>query len=282
MIAVAAGVLAAILWGTSGVAASRSSRLIGPQVALAWVFVTGLAVTLPVALLRGLPHPGASGIAWTAVAGGSAVGSLFLMYASLRSGPVSLVMPVMGAQGGLAALIAVALGEHLRAVAGAGLLVMTVGMVLVVRRPGRGAGRAAHPSVAVVLAAASAVLGAVALFGSARGAAALGAVWLVAAIRTAGVLGLAIPLACSGQLRSPGRALPLVVFSGLADTAAFASYVVGTEHGGIAVPAVLSSQYAAVSAVIAIGAMGERPTRLQLAGALAILAGVAIVTAVQS
>ena len=93
---------------------------------------------------------------------------------------------------------------------------------------------------------------------------------------------MTVPLALAGRLRSPGRALRFVVFSGLADTGAFASYVVAATHGGVAVPAVISSQFAAVSALIAVFAMGERLTRFQVCGVLAILCGVAVVTAVQA
>jgi drug/metabolite transporter (DMT)-like permease len=85
----------------------------------------------------------------------------------------------------------------------------------------------------------------------------------------------------SGRLRRPGPAMPLVIFSGVADYLAFGSYVVAATHGGVAVPAVISSQYAAVAAVLAVVLLGERLTRPQLAGVVAILAGVAVVTAVQ-
>ena len=121
MIGVVGGLLAAVLWGASGAVAGRSSRLIGAEVALAWVYVTGLVVALPIAAATGLPDFDAATLGWTALAAPTAVGAVYLMYVALRRGPVVLVMPVSASQGGIAALISVALGERLHPLAGVGL-----------------------------------------------------------------------------------------------------------------------------------------------------------------
>jgi len=89
-------------------------------------------------------------------------------------------------------------------------------------------------------------------------------------------------VALTRSLRLAARTPRLVLFCGVADAAAFTSFIVASEHGGVAVPAVISSQFAAVSVLIGVLAMGERLSRLQLGGVLSILAGVALVTAVQS
>jgi drug/metabolite transporter (DMT)-like permease len=73
-----------------------------------------------------------------------------------------------------------------------------------------------------------------------------------------------------------------VLFSGVAEVVAFACFVVGADHAGVAVVAVLSSQFAVVSAVIGYVALGERLARAQLVGIVAILAGVAVVTGLTS
>jgi drug/metabolite transporter (DMT)-like permease len=281
MIGVVGGVFAALLWGASGVAAARSSRLIGAEVALAWVWVVGLLATLPAAAAWGLPDAKGSALGWAAIAAPAAVISIYLMYAALRRGPVVLVMPLTAAQGGLAALLAVALGEQLSRAAAVGLVLMMLGMYAVIRRPGGPAGTAAHPAAALTLAALCAVISAVALYASARAGGPLGPAWLLLILRATGVLGLALPLRLAGRLHWPGDATRFVVFSGLADTSAFASYVIAADHGGVAVPAVLSSQFAAVSVVIGVLTMGERLTRAQLAGVVTLLGAVALVTAAQ-
>jgi drug/metabolite transporter (DMT)-like permease len=282
VIGVVGGVVAALLWGVSGVVAGRSSRILGAEQALAWVYVVGVAVALPAAAVTGAPGSSARGAAWAAAAAPAAVVSLYLMYAALRRGPVVLILPVTASQGAIAALVAVGFGEHLQVAAAVGLLVVTVGMYAVVRRPTERSERADHPTVAIALAAVCAVVSGFALYASARAGAGIGSMWSVAALRVAGIAGVTLPVALRGGLRSPLPALRFVVFNGLADTGAFACYVVATQHGGVAVPAVISSQFAIVSVLLGVVAMGERLSRLQLGGVVSILAGVALVTAVQS
>ena len=215
------------------------------------------------------------------VAAPSGVAGIYLTYAALRRGPVVLVMPITATQGGLAALVSVALGEHLAPLAALGLGIVMLGMYPVMRRPRDETGKPPHPTAAIGLAALCAVASAFALYGGARAGATLGAPWLLATFRVVGVLGVALPMAASGRLRRPGRATRFVVFAALADAGALASYVVGATHGSVAVPAVISSQFAAVSVVIGLLTMGERLTRIQVCGIVAILGGVALVTAAQ-
>jgi len=72
-----------------------------------------------------------------------------------------------------------------------------------------------------------------------------------------------------------------VVTSGLCEVFGFASYAVGARHG-IAVAAVLASQFAALAAVAAYFLFHERLTRVQLTGIVAIAVGVAVLTAIQA
>lgn len=66
--------------------------------------------------------------------------------------------------------------------------------------------------------------------------------------------------------------------SGLCEVAGFALFTVGSRHG-IAVSAVLASQFAAIAAVAAYLLFGERLARVQLAGVTSIVVGVAILSA---
>jgi drug/metabolite transporter (DMT)-like permease len=68
------------------------------------------------------------------------------------------------------------------------------------------------------------------------------------------------------------------VVSGLCEVAGFASYTIGARHG-IAISAVLASQFAAFAAVGAFLLFRERLTRLQILGIAAIAVGVAVLSA---
>ena len=89
---------------------------------------------------------------------------------------------------------------------------------------------------------------------------------------------VALPLIASRTLTLTRKAVPLVVASGVCEVAGFASYAVGSRHG-IAVSAVLASQFAALAAVGAYFLFRERLTRLQLVGVGAVVVGVAVLSA---
>src|SRR5436309_1043606 len=65
------------------------------------------------------------------------------------------------------------------------------------------------------------------------------------------------------------------------EVAGFALFTVGSRHG-IAVSAVLASQFAALAAVAAYFLFGERLARVQLAGVAAIVVGVGVLSALQA
>ena len=92
---------------------------------------------------------------------------------------------------------------------------------------------------------------------------------------------MTVPLALSGRLRLTRKAVPFVVASGLAEVVGFVSYALGARHG-IAIAAVLASQFAALAAVGAAVLFKERLTRAGVAGVVVIAVGVAVVSALQA
>ena len=101
--------------------------------------------------------------------------------------------------------------------------------------------------------------------------------WAVLPPRLVGVALVTVPLALSRRLRITRAALPLVVFTGLAEVFGFVCFAFGARES-VAVAAVLGSQFGAVAAVAAFFFLRERLTRLQLAGVMLILFGVAALT----
>jgi drug/metabolite transporter (DMT)-like permease len=137
------------------------------------------------------------------------------------------------------------------------------------------------PRRTVLLAGIAAVCFGIGLYATARVSDELPLVWALVPARVLGVAAVALPLVAARRLVLTRAALPLVVVSGLCEVGGFASLALGSRHG-IAVAAVLASQFAAVAAVAAYVLFHERLTRVQLAGVLAILAGVAALTALQA
>jgi drug/metabolite transporter (DMT)-like permease len=135
-------------------------------------------------------------------------------------------------------------------------------------------GRGSHShGRAIALAIAAATAFGASLYAAGRAGSALPAAWVAAAARLIGVPMLALPLALTGRLRLTRAAVPFVVASGLCEVVGFYSYTAGARHG-IAVAAVLSSQFGTVAAVAGYLILGERISRLQLCGVAATVGGV--------
>ena len=279
MVAVLAGLGAAACWATATMCSSRSTKLIGAPSVLAWVMLVGFVVTAPVIVAKGVPHAlDAHELPWLVLSGAGNVGGLLFAYKALRVGKVSLVAPITSTEGAIAAVIAVVAGETLGAGAGLMLIVIATGVVLASIGPGGGSGDRLR---ATLFASSAALCFGVSLYATARVSADLPLVWAVFPARLLGIVAVTLPLALARRLRLTRQAVPLVVASGLCEVLGFASYALGSRHG-IAVAAVLASQFAALSAVAAYFLFRERLTRLQLGGIVSIALGVAVLTAIQA
>jgi drug/metabolite transporter (DMT)-like permease len=279
VVAVLGGFGAAACWATATLCASRSTRMIGAWSVLAWVMLVGFVVVTPFVVARGIPNAlGKSELVWLVLSGAGNVGGLLFAYKALRVGKVSIVAPITSTEGAIAAVIAVVTGETLGAGAGLMLVVIVVGVALAGMGPGGGSG---DPLRATLFAACAAACFGVSLYATGRASDVLPLVWAVFPARLLGVVAVALPLALTRRLRLTRKAVPLVVTSGLCEVLGFASYALGARHG-IAVAAVLASQFAALAAVAAYFLFHERLTRVQLSGIVTIAVGVAVLTAIQS
>jgi drug/metabolite transporter (DMT)-like permease len=288
MLAIVGGLGAALVFATVTLCNSRSSRMIGPTQLLSWVMLIGLAIVVPLVVLEGVPDDldGESG-AWLAVAGIGNVVGLLLAYAALRVGKVGIVAPVIATQGAVAAVLAVVAGESIGAAAGVMLAVIAVGVVLA-GLAGEEGDPAAHrsaeapaPRHAMLYALGAAFAIGWSLYATARASIDLPVVWALLPSRVIGVAVVTVPLALRTGLRMTREALPLVLVAGVCEVLGFALFALGARHG-IAVSAVLVSQFAAVAAVAAYFLFGERLARIQLAGVTLIVAGVGVLSALEA
>jgi drug/metabolite transporter (DMT)-like permease len=296
MIAILGGLGAAVCWAVSTLCSSRSSRILDPIVVVGWVMLVGLVIAVPPALAVGVPSRlwGGDG-AWLLLAGAGNVGGLILTYEALKVGQVALVAPVVSSEGAIAAVIAVVAGETLAPGSGVALAVIAVGIWLAsvpasdgtgpgsheVDSAERGAPPTRHRAEGVVLAACAAVTFGASLYATGRAGVDLPSSWVVLSARLIGLVVIVLPLAGLGRLRLVRRAVPLVITSGICEVLGFYSYTAGSRHG-IAIAAVLASQFGAIAAVAGYYLFGERLTRLQVAGVVTLLVGVAVLSALRA
>jgi drug/metabolite transporter (DMT)-like permease len=271
----------AVTWGSISVLEARVSRALGGQSALAWVFGVGLVVILPIALLRGVPDASVSAWAWAMVAAVCSLAGLALMFTGLQYGRVGLVTATISVQGAFAAIYAAIGGESLHPLSVVAMAVSAVGTFVLMSGDG---GVAAPPRErrGILLALAAACFTGLSLFAASRGGSGIGADWVLVCIRLSSVALVSLPLALTGRLRRPrGVVMPMIV-AGIGEVAAFAAYIESSDRIGVAVPAVIASQFALIAAAVGWIVLGERLGTRQLLGAGAVVAGVTALTILQA
>jgi drug/metabolite transporter (DMT)-like permease len=244
--------------------------------------LSGLVIVLPLALASGVPPAlDASVGRWLLLSGAMNVIGLALVYEALRLGKVGIVSPVASTEGAIAALLAVLAGETLGVSTAALLVVIALGIVLASRPAEEHQLEDPHPLASTLMSVGAAATFGVGLYASGRVSDVVPIVWVILPARVLGALFVALPIALRGKLRLTRASLPLVVTAGLCEIAGMASFALGARHG-IAVAAVLASQFAAVAAIGAYVILHERLSRVQRTGAIVILVGVAFLTAINA
>ena len=289
--------------------------MIGSRVVLAWVMIVGTIVGLPLALATGVPTEIPTGtLPLLGIAGVCYSAGLYATYKALTIGKVSIV----ATEGGVGALIAVALGDTLVLSAALLLVVIATGVVLATIEPARpdvpagdielaadaldgpatdaqlearagaqaridahradDADAAARTRKAVLLAVAAALIFGVGLVSAGKAALLIPPIWVSLSSRIVGLAIVALPLVLQGRLRLTRRAVPLVVVAGIGEVIGSTASAWGATDS-IPIAAVLGSQFAAIAAVVAFFLFGERLSRSQVAGVLLIGIGVTALAA---
>lgn len=282
MLAIFGGLAAAGFWTITTLCSSRSSKMIGAVSVLAWVMISGLIVTAPMAAVEGVPANLDRSIwAWLVLSGLCNVGGLLFAYEALRLGKVGLASPIISTEGAIAAVIAVVAGEALGLPRGVALAAIALGIVAVAAGSAGEEAPGHHDLRAALLAGAAALSFGLGLYSTGRVSSKVPLVWAVLPPRLVGVVAVAIPLALSGRLRLTRPAAVLVTVSGLCEVAGLFAYAFGARHS-IAVTAVLGSQFAVLAAIAAYFLFGEKLGRFRIAGVIVTALGVAVLSALQA
>jgi len=278
VLAIVLALASAIGYGASDFAAglaSRSAPVI--QITLLASAISGLfvAAALPFAAS---PGPTATALAWGFVAGIGGTLGAFALYLGFRHAAFSVAGPLSAvASAGFSVLAGLLFGERPTPLALTGIVLALPAIVGVSVSAGGEAAEeedARPPEMSATgRQAAGVVYGLVAgaffalLFIGLDRAGSGSGLWPVAA---AAAGELAAALVAAAAVRSfrlcGGRARLLAAITGVAGAAGTILFFVATHHGFLAVTAVLTSLYPAVTIVLARVTLGERLTGLRLAG----------------
>jgi drug/metabolite transporter (DMT)-like permease len=203
------------------------------------------------------------------------------MFTGLQYGRVGLITATISVQGAFASVYAAIGGQSLHPLSLVAIAISAIGTFVLMSGDG---GRQAPPRErrGIVLALAASCFSGLSLFSASRGGQGIGADWVLVCIRLSSVAMVLVPLAATHRLKSPRGVMLPAIIAGVGEVVAFMSYIEASDRIGVAVPAVIASQFALIAAATGWIVLGERLGRRQLLGAGAILAGVTALTIFQA
>ena len=271
------GLGAALSWGGGDFGAGYASRRVAPIVTMALSQAVGLVIALVFLAIAAEPSPSPAALEWAVVAGTSGVVCLLALYRGLAAHPMGLFSAIATIVGvAIPVAVGAIRGDRLRPqdVVGIGLAIAAI--VLVTRPAGRM--RIDGPGLALAILSG---LGAAGFFIAMGSATAAGGTtwWLVVAGRSTSLALAVVVIAWQGRVREAVRSFsPLIAFAGAADLAGNAFFLLAVAQGALSLAVVVSSQYPAVTALLAATILAQRPGRLQTLGILVALAGITLIS----
>jgi drug/metabolite transporter (DMT)-like permease len=268
---------ASMSWGVSDFLAGLATRRLGLAPVLAIVMPAGLLAGAVVVAVRWQAPPNASFAAWAVATGLLGVGGIAALYRGLALGRMGIVAPIAATAPLIPVVFGLIRGERPSLLQGAGMGLALVGVVAAGREHDRAAGR--RLALGAGLGLAAAVCFGVSLI-TLDEAANRDPYWASFVIRLAGTTAVALFLLGRRlPARAPRTLLPALVGVGLLDVGGTILFAVSTTKGLISVVSVIVSFFPVVVAFLARVTLGERLERVQLAGAAAAIAGVALISA---
>ena len=277
MLAFAISLASAFSWGVSDFLGGLTSRRLPVLGVLAVSQPAGLVLIALVIVIFGADPISADKFAIAALAGAASLGGLWAFYAAMAMGTVSVVAPIASLGVVVPVAVGLARGDAPAAIQLIGLVPAIAGVVIL--------GYEEHPEHAGV-ARRSIVLAILAGLGFGIFFTGLDIAspdrpgWAVLAVRVGGMITVAIALLISRpRLAAVSGSIAVLLTIGFFDVLANTLFAVASTKGVLPVVAVGGSMYPAFTIALAHGVLGERLARIQWAGVVLALLGVALIAA---
>lgn len=255
------GLLTAFTWASMNIPLQRNARRMDQRVMLFWILLFGTGLVIAAALVvDGTAGPfGWRSLLVPALAGVVSNIAFLCMTTGLRDGNISVVIPIMALEGGIAVVFSVVLGERPSPAALALIAAAVVGTLLVSYEPG-GQGRAAKGAIWAILAASGYAVMLVALAHTDQPA-----ITSAALMRTVATI-TALPLLLMVRERPTRGMMPSLLLCGALDALAICTFAIAAAIGPSSVASVTAAQFGTAAALIAIVFLRERLRTTQYLG----------------
>jgi drug/metabolite transporter (DMT)-like permease len=274
--AILLSLLSSLVWGTSDFAGGLLSKRRPAMVVVGWNATFGLLmVTLAVATVGDGWHGPYGWIPWGMAAGASGSLGLVCYYFALATGTMGVVAPVTSLGVSVPVVVGILSGESPTRASLAGIALAVVGVVLA---SGPDFGRVAAYTRAVLIAVlAGLFFGGFFVFAS-EGAddSPLLTLWAMRATVTTAFVLVALGRRTTGGL--VGRDYLWLVGIAGGDIGANLLFAIASTKGYVSITSVLSSLFPVVTVLLARLVLAERLRRIQIAGAVVTMLGVALIS----
>jgi drug/metabolite transporter (DMT)-like permease len=277
LLAFAISLASAASWGVSDFLGGLTSRRLPVLGVLAVSQPAGLVLIAVMIAIFGADPISADKFAIAALAGAASLGGLWAFYAAMAMGTVSVVAPI--ASLGVVVPVAVGLGrgDSPAAIQLIGLVPAIAGVAILSYEEHPEHGGVARRAIVLAILAG---LGFGIFFTALDIASPDRPGWAVLAVRVGGVAVVATALLITRpRLTAVSGSVAVLLVIGFFDVLANALFAVASTKGVLPVVAVGGSMYPAFTIALAHGVLGERLARVQWAGVVLALLGVALIAA---
>jgi uncharacterized membrane protein len=274
---VAFGIGAALSWGSGDFGAGLASRKLPALATIVLSQAVGLAIAIAIVVVFAEAIPGPEPLAWSVVGGASGMVCLLALYQALATRPMGLISAIATVVGvALPVMVGGLTGDQWRPqdVAGIALALAAIGLVT------RPSGDMRVDRVGLGLAVLSGVGAAGFFISMGRCTAAGGGTWwpIVVARSTSLILAILLTIGRRGVRHTAAGLSPLLVLVGVLDMAGNAFFLLANSQGALSLAVVVSSQYPAVTTILAGAILAQRPGRVQIAGIVTALVGIGLIS----
>jgi len=271
--------LSSVVWGTADYLGGVASRRLPPVAVVGWSQAVALIAVTATAVVTGEIHAPTGWIWWSVLAGACGAAGLAAFYTALAHGTMGVVSPLAALGVAVPVLGGLATGDRPSALQVVGMLLGFVGAVAAGGPELSGKALRSAEGRSVLLAVAAGFFFGVALLGIQRAAESSALMTTVGMRLTSVTIFLVVALAVRSTGGVTARDLPFLGLVGVMDVGANLLFGLASTRGLHSVVAVLGAVYPVVTVLLGAVLLKERLARVQQAGVVLALGGVALLAA---
>ena len=278
MVALSLSLAACFGWGVADFLGGLKSRQLSVFSVLMVSSFFGLGAILVIVLIRGVAPPESPVLLLAVVGGGAGLAAMFLLYRGLSIGSMAIVAPISATGVILPVVVSLATGDNPTLLQKLGMTVAIAGAVFAsLEKTDNGNGRRLATGVGLAIGSAIAA----GIFFVVMGQASeVDPYWAAFLMRFSYFAFLIIIFVLKRPSIRTGKVhMPAIILLGICDALAGFAYALATTQGMLGLVAVVGALYPAVTVLLSMLILHERPQPVQFIGVVLAVGGITFISA---